>query len=315
MQKVTTSLHGAVRCLVALVVVSGAFAPAAALADTVVTTYVTKVQEERESTRFTLTEWLRIKERMRMMDLWLALFSDPKKDTFSPELDVSYLMTRGAFTRESDASGGSLAEAAAVTGTQGRAQFWMTNLVSSTFGVRTLNIDLGVEAQQRSAGGAPELVSAVDSADAVDADAALPSRTMQRTVYAGALRLFGKHIQDSMLAVKYGEYRTSGDLLGDRDDGAPSAAQGGRAAGAELAVYLFKWLGAEAQGWAYGDSRKVSGSETVSGSYYDYQGFIEISLLRLTAGAYQEEWTFKGTDDQTTKATEKGLIAGAKLSF
>ena len=47
---------------------------------TVVTTYVTKVQEKRRSTRWTLTEWLRIKERMRMMDVWLAMFSSPKKE-------------------------------------------------------------------------------------------------------------------------------------------------------------------------------------------------------------------------------------------
>ncbi len=37
-------------------------------AETYVTTYVTKVQEQRKSTRWTLTEWLRIKERMKLMD-------------------------------------------------------------------------------------------------------------------------------------------------------------------------------------------------------------------------------------------------------
>src|SRR5258707_569097 len=59
-----------------------------AMADTVVTTYVTKTQDERQSTRFNLTEWLRIKERMKMMDVWLSMFSDPKKDKFAPELNL-----------------------------------------------------------------------------------------------------------------------------------------------------------------------------------------------------------------------------------
>jgi hypothetical protein len=69
-------------------------------AETVVTTYVTKVQEERQTTRWTLTEWLRIKERMQMMDLWLAMFSDPKKDRFRPELVVSYSVTKGTVEKE-----------------------------------------------------------------------------------------------------------------------------------------------------------------------------------------------------------------------
>ena len=57
--------------------------------DTQVTTYVIKTQEERQQTRWSMTEWLRIKERMKMMDVWLAMFSDPKKDKFQPELMLS----------------------------------------------------------------------------------------------------------------------------------------------------------------------------------------------------------------------------------
>jgi len=51
-----------------------------------VVTYIEDVQEERKSTRWTLTEWLRIKERMKMMDVWLWMFPYPKKGKFPPEL-------------------------------------------------------------------------------------------------------------------------------------------------------------------------------------------------------------------------------------
>src|SRR5262245_64424210 len=88
--------------LVGLVAVAAASSSTTVLADSTVTTYVVKVQEERETTRWTLTEWLKIKERMRMMDLWLAMFSDPKKDKFQPELMLSYGLTRGDYSFASE---------------------------------------------------------------------------------------------------------------------------------------------------------------------------------------------------------------------
>ena len=60
---------------------------------TTVTTYVVRTQEEREQTRWTLTEWLRIKERTKLMDVWLTMFSDPNKDKFRPALQCSAKLT------------------------------------------------------------------------------------------------------------------------------------------------------------------------------------------------------------------------------
>ena len=57
-----------------------------AIADQVVVVKVIENrQEKRKSTRWTLTEWLKIKERMKMMDVWLAMFS-PKKPEFTPRV-------------------------------------------------------------------------------------------------------------------------------------------------------------------------------------------------------------------------------------
>lgn len=281
------------------------FAPPAG-AETYVTTYVTKVQEERESTRWTLTEWLRIKERMRMMDLWLAMFSDPKKDQFRPELNLSYGVTRGQLSLT---DGASSVQIGASAGVQGRAQLWLTNLISGTVGIRTLNIDLGGEAYQRTTGGS--LVSQV--ATEGSSAAVVPARSSKNTYYAGTLRLFGKNVQDSSLVLKYGEYVTD-NMIPNWADAESESHKRGRMAGGELNVYLLKWLGAEGNYIAYGDSASVGGSDALKGSYYDYTGFVEVSLLRLMVGRYQEDWTFSSLDQQT-ELKESGLVFGGKLSF
>lgn len=295
---------------VATVSITLSLAPVAG-ADTYVTTYVTKVQEERQSTRWTLTEWLRIKERMRMMDVWLAMFSDPKKDQFRPELNLSYGVTRGQVQLS---QGDSVTESGASAGAQGRAQLWLTNLISGTVGIRTLNIDLGGEAYQRTTGGSFVAAAATDGAASADATSADESaRLNKNTYYAGTLRLFGKNIQDSSLVLKYGEYK-SDNTIPTWTDADLESHKRGRMGGAELSVYLFKWLGAEANYLAYGDSRSVKGSDDLRGSYYDYMGFVEVSLLRLMVGRYQEDWSFK-SQEQTTEVSESGLTFGAKLSF
>lgn len=265
---------------------------------TTVTTYVTTVQDEREQTRWTLTEWLKIKERMRMMDLWLAMFSDPKKDRFQPELMLSYGMTRGTM----EVTTGPTKDSASLAGNTGRAQLWLTNLVSSTIGIRTLNIDLGGEAYQRQTGDFIK-TAAVGSIDTVGAS----SGKLRTRAYTGNLRIFGRNVQDSSLVLKYGRYDTVNSIA--------SLTKSGAAAGAEMNLYVFKWLGLEGTYMHYGDAKSARGNDTTQiGSYYDYQAYIEISLLRFSGGPYREDWTTVQNDTEI-KTTEKGYVGNVKLSF
>jgi hypothetical protein len=295
-----------------------------ALADTYVTTYVVRVQEERERTRWTLTEWLRIKERMRMMDLWLAMFSDPKKDHFRPELNLVYGMTRGDL-RLTDAAG--LDERASTSGAQGRAQLWLTNILTGTVGVRALNIDFGIEGFARSMGGfepaqpqqaaqeaTATATTAATPADGTQEEGTPTSRLMRHSYGAANLRIFGKSIQDSSLIVKYGQYTSKNSVPTWAEADAGRGDIKGAVAGAEAQFYLFKWLGFEGNYLAYGDASGPSGSELVSGSYADYAGFVEISLLRLMVGQYREDWAFDNGGNPT-KSTEQGTLAGVKLQF
>ena len=88
----------------------------------------------------------------------------------------------------------------------------------------------------------------------------------------------------------------------------------GKVAGAALQVYFLKWLGAEGNYLAYGDAKNPQGSDAIKGNYYDYQGFIEVSLLRLMVGRYQEDWKF-GSATGDKEVSESGLMFGGKLSF
>lgn len=276
-----------------------------------VTTYVTRVQEERQSTRWTLTEWLRIKERMKLMDVWLAMFSDPGKDRFRPELNLAWLVTRSAMERRAGDTQAPTAGSAG--GHTGRAQLWMTNLVSSSLGVRTVNIDFGVEGGQHDSGA---MIAPVGPAFV---GTNLPRVTS--TWYSANFRLFGKSIQDSSLVVKYGMLQTNNSLQLPDVDSATTTNQRidsglatGAMAGAELQLYLTHWLGAEGTYHHYMPTQVAFNDHTLTGDYVEGLGFIEISVLRIMAGRYEERWSAKW-DTLETKTREWGYIAGLKLQI
>lgn len=264
-----------------------------------VVVYVRDVQEERRSTRWTLTEWLRIKERMRMMDVWLAMFSSPKKDKFRPELNLVYGKTRGVYTIY-NSNGGIAGDN---SGTQLKGQIWLTNIVTATTRLRTVNIDFGIEGYQ---------YSTMDIEDKVMINNSFTSsgRTPRSSYWSADLRLFGKHIQDSSLIIKYGKYETKDHLLVAN----PSLSPHGVMAGAELSLYLFRWLGMEGNYISYGDTSSPQSSK-VDGDYYDYMAFIEISLLRIMFGVYREEWELEESGGSTNKLLDVGTYTGVKLQF
>ena len=283
-----------------------------AFADQVtVTTYVTRVQEERQSTRWTLTEWLRIKERMKLMDVWLAMFSDPNKDRFRPELNLAWLVTRSAMERRAG-DDQALTEGHAA-GHTGRGQLWLTNLVSSTLGVRTLNLDFGIEGGQHDSG-------AMNDPTGVSTEGALPLRAIS-TWYTANLRLFGKNVQDSSLVIKYGMIQTDNNMqLPDASSATTnnqridSGMATGAMAGAELQLYLTHWLGAEGSYHHYMPTQVAYSDHKLVGDYIEGMGFIEISVLRIMAGRYEERWSAKW-DTLETKTREWGYIAGLKLQI
>ena len=279
-----------------------------AKADTQITTYVIKTQEERQQTRWSMTEWLRIKERMKMMDVWLALFSDPKKDKFQPELMLSASATRSTFNYA--ASNGQTA-VGPLSGGAFNGQLWLTNLISNTIGIRTLNVDLGASAyHRRSSSFVPE--SSVGSGASASTPAG--ARKFELEGYSGAMRIFGRNIQDSSLVLNYGRYSLRNGITDDIS-GAGGDTVTGPMMAAEMQLYVLHSIGAEGNYVQYGQATETGGFSKVNGSYYDYQGFVEISLFRLVGGPYFEQWDLTTVLGDTIKTKEKGFIAGLKLQL
>ena len=83
---------------------------------------------------------------MKMMDVWLAMNSDPKKDKFRPEIQFAYQMAQGDYDlrvgknnvvddfMKSD-----------YLSNVGRLQLYLTNIVTAATGWKMPNIDLGME--------------------------------------------------------------------------------------------------------------------------------------------------------------------------
>jgi hypothetical protein len=291
------------------------------IADTVVTTYVTKVQEERKSTRWTLTEWLRIKERMKMMDLWLAMFSNPQKDVFRPELNLQYGAMNGNMSLSDS---GDNTESGTLSGTQARAQMWLTNILTGSTGVKTLNIDFGIEGYGRQANGftadqssdpaagttssAPVAGSTPAAVSTVNA-----SRDLSTNYATGNFRIFGDNIQDTSLILKYGQFTTK-NAIPVWEDEENQKTYTGNVAGAEMNIYLLNFLGLEGNYLQYGNSSTLQGDNGFAGTYYDYSAFIEISLLRLSVGNYREDWSFSNQGNKLD-TEENGFVGGVKLQF
>ena len=260
--------------------------------ETVVTTYVFKTQEERQSTRFTLTEWLRIKERMKMMDVWLAMFSDPKKDTFKPELNLIYARQKGEVKSTDDLQASTNRE---TISDQMKGQLWLTNLLTGSTGLHLVNIDFGLEGAQKNLRSPKGLKHSIG-------------------YYSANFRLFGANIQDSSIIAKVGKYEVKSKLHGVSDLTSTLAASG-IFYGGEIQLYLFRWLGLEGSYQSYGSASYGISAQNISGSYADYVAYIEISLLRIFGGAYQEHWILKTTNGAGAISDESGYIGGVKIQL
>lgn len=268
-----------------------------------VTTYVIKVQEERNKTRWNLTEWLRIKERMKMMDLWLAMMTDTKKDRFSPELSIGGNNLLAVQTIDNDTT----IAANQVDGGAVNAQLWFTNLVSSSTGLRTLNIDLGLEGAIHQ-----YKLGEVDEEKNIGTPAGMKITENREFDYQLMnFRFFGKNVQDSSMVFKAGIFKANPGFhdLNLSDQNSIS----GTAAGGELVLYLFDYFGLEGHALSLQADDGIS-SRKVSGSWMQYGAFIELSMLRLSSGIYRESWKWQESSNPV-ELKHDGMAVEAKLFF
>lgn len=274
------------------------------LSKTVVATYVWETQEKRKSTRWTLTEWLRIKERMKLMDLWLAMVSDPKKDKFSPELSVGYGDYQGDLSMRSSTMAPTLFADRSTR--MGRVQFWFTNLVSASTGLKTPNVDLGLE-----------YASYLDTTPLTGLQFNTGSQQLDlnnhefdyKTVN---FRIFGRNIQDTSLVLKYGQYTSNKGFDDSVGDLSPTVS--GVVSGVESYFYFLSWLGLEGQYLKFGNENGAAGSEEISGVQQEYGVFLELFNFRAGYGFYEYDWSWK-TNNYDVNLQEDGSMLSLKLQF
>ena len=221
-------------------------------------------QKEREKSRFTLLEWLKIKERMKEMDVWLALSSDPKS-RFSPELNLGYSSIDQSFSTAGK-------ELKTEKSYSAEGTLWLTNIISSTFGVRSLNIDFGVEGRKS----ALQYTQDGASLDSLNEGSSLETY--------GCFRLFGRHSQDSTLELRYGHHR--GNVLLSNSSGFHQPNIQGEAYGAAFQAYITPWLGLTGE-----KIFKMSEDKTEIYSVQNsrWGAFLEVSILRFEYQITQED--------------------------
>lgn len=254
-----------------LILTLGLGAPMKAYGDsTVVIKIIEERQKSRESSRFTLLEWLKIKERMKEMDLWLALTTEPKS-RFSPELNLGY------FTLDQKLVTDSSKELTSEKSYSAEGTIWLTNIFSGTFGIRSLNIDFGLEARK----------SALQwKEDGLSLDSLKEGGSYDRFA---CFRLFGKHSQDSSVELRYGTH--SGNVLVPTETGYRQPDFAGPAYGGAVQLYFGNWLGITAEKMFLTSD---SSSEVNLTANSRWGAFIEISILRFEYQVTREEIYLKG---------------------
>jgi hypothetical protein len=84
--------------------------------------------------------------------------------------------------------------------------------------------------------------------------------------------------------------------------------------GGDLQIYFNNYLGIYGRYNNYLKSSVSEKSQSLDGDTIEYGAFVEISLLRLSMGIFDEEWNLEQDDvNSTTNGT--GILTSARLQF
>ena len=268
-------------------------------AQTVIIKVIEERQEKRESTRWTLTEWLRIKERMKMMDVWLAMFS-PKQPEFTPELNLNYGRVISNYSSENY-------EARQSAETKYGASMWLTNIVSASTGIRTLNIDLGFSTKT-TVGEKPFNFMPKEGKNVSSLDLEFKPATSEVGV---DFRVLGSHSQDTSLVYTYARQISKAQPGYDDSFELGLVDYVGASHSLLLKVYLFSWLGLEASLLKLdAKSSNLLQEVELKQEVIHYGAFLEVSLIRFECSVYDSSVTYGDK-----KILNRGYLTGVALQI
>lgn len=273
---------------------------------TVIHHYYHGTQKERKSTRFTILEWLKIKKRIKEMDVWLAMYSSPEKAKFRPELKLAYTLNRCAQTL--DAAGAKTAVAHQQMNRRLKGQLFLTNLITSTLRAKLLNIDIGFEMTSDASHPVAGTAKVFPRTSLEPGFSIEKLYSYDATRQAVNVRLLGSHIQDSSLMVKYG-------TIHEKVSGPASAevsARKGSYYELESMIYLTSWFAIHGS-WQK-DEAKVKAEPLIHSQRRELGATIDIGLIGITGGIFDFSRQ-KDFDAEAATAPIKGQFVGIAVNF
>lgn len=281
-------------------------APVFAADKTIVHHYYHGTQKERQSTRFTILEWLKIKKRIKEMDVWLAMYSSPAKAKFRPELKLSYTLNRSG--HEWDTTGAEAAAAHQHMNRRLKGQLFLTNLITSTLRAKLLNIDIGFEMTQDNSqpvAGTEKVFPRTSLAPGFSKEALYGYSAQRQAVN---VRLLGSHIQDSSLMVKYGTIKEKAHPAGASEEISIT----GSYYELESLIYLTSWFAIHGS-WQ-NDSPSSQGAPLIHRQRRELGATIDIGLIGVTGGVYDYSRQANFSGGETTVPI-KGQFLGIAVNF
>lgn len=293
-------------CLAAIIVVSLAPDPVFAADKTIVHHYYHGTQKQRKSTRFTILEWLKIKKRIKEMDVWLAMYSSPAKAKFRPELKLSYMLNRT--DHEWDSAGAESAVAHQHMNRRLKGQLFLTNLITSTLRAKLLNIDIGFEMTQddsQPVAGTAKFFPRTSLEPGFSKEALYGYSAQRQAVN---VRLLGSHIQDSSLMVKYGTIKEKARPAGASEELNIT----GSYYELESLIYLTSWFAIHGS-WQ-NDTPSDDDAPLIHRQRRELGATIDIGLIGVTGGVfdYSRQANFSGGE---ATVPIKGQFIGIAVNF
>lgn len=273
---------------------------------TVVHHYYYGTQKERKSTRFTILEWLKIKKRIKEMDVWLAMYSSPSKAKFRPELKLCYGLNRT--DHMVDASGTAVTVGHQHINRRLKGQLFLTNLITSTLRAKLLNIDIGYELtmdHSQPVKGTAKFFPRTTLAPGFATDALYDYEAQRQAVN---MRLLGSHIQDSSLMVKYGTIAEKVRPAG----GSEAQSIQGTYWEVESMLYLTSWFAVH--GLWQADTPKDQLNPLIHRQRREIGATIDLSLFGVTGGVFDYSRRANITSGEATLPI-KGQFVGINVNF
>lgn len=216
--------------------------------------HLRKQQESREKTRWTLTQWLETKERIKAMDMWLQMMSEPKSP-FQFSTSFWYRYHWGKISPQN-------LQNPSYRKHEAQIELWPINVFNSLLGVRTLNLDWGI----------------LLNYEQTLFQEKQPSYQWDDFEISMGLRFLGDHTQDTSLTAFLGFYQNE-----NPEDPENKKISQGLLLGGHFQLYLLGSLGFDIlykNKGLFTDTKQQGQKKEI----YETSGFVEVGPLRIRGG-------------------------------